>query len=128
MKHLTDEERLAYIEGQAEPAAADHVKECADCAAQIQAMRRSIQRLEDLEWPARMPRRAATTSPMLKWALAAGLALCVGFGFGRWSGPDARKIEASVKAEVSRDLQLQLLAAMREQKKSEIDPNAILSL
>jgi hypothetical protein len=128
MKHLNDEERLAFVEGRASKETADHVAQCAECAAEVDSWRRTINRLEHFEWSARQTRRSTIVSPAFKWALAAGLVLCVGFGLGRFSGPNAAEIQASVKAEVSRDLQKQLAMALREQRKSQVDSNAILGL
>ena len=127
MKHLTDEERLAFIEGRANTETTDHLAECADCAAEIQSWRRSIERLDHLEWPARVPRRAGIHSPVFKLALAASMVLCVGFALGRFTGPSAAEIKAAVKADVARDVQNQLAAALRE-RKPEIDATTILGL
>ena len=115
--HLTDEERLAYIEGRASTETTAHIKDCATCAAEIQSWRRSIQRLEDLEWPARAPRRATIHAPIFKLAAAAALAICIGFAFGRFSTPNA----AEIKAEIERDLHKTLLAEL--QKPADPQPN-----
>jgi hypothetical protein len=128
MKHLTDEERLAFLEGNATPEIASHVAQCPACAEEVQAWRRSIQRLEKLEWPARIPRHVSSPAPILKWALAAGIVLCAGFGLGRFTGPSLDEIKAAVKADVTHDLRQQLATVLRDQRKSEIDPNMILSL
>jgi hypothetical protein len=128
MKHLTDEERLAFVEGRASQEAANHVVECAECAAQVQAFRRSIKRLEELEWPARVPQRVTIHAPIFKLALAASIVLCVGFALGRFTGPNPQEIQAAVKAELSRDVQQQLAAALRERPAPEIDPNTIFTL
>lgn len=128
MKHLADEERLAFIEGRASKETTDHIAECAECAAEVQSWRRTVNRLEDLEWPARIPRRAAIHAPVFKLALAASIVLCVGFALGRFTGPTAAEIEAAVKADVSRDLQNQLATALRQKPKPEVDANTILGL
>ena len=120
--HLTDEQRLAYLEGRASTETAAHVKDCATCAAEIQSWRRTIQRLEDLEWPARVPRRAATYSPMLKWALAASMVLCVGFSLGRFTGPNAAEIQAAVKADLARDLETKLASLQKQDGKTDFTP------
>ena len=125
--HLTDEERLAYIEGHTSTETAAHVNQCAACAAEIQSWRRTIQRLEELEWPARMPRRATAPSPLLKWALAASMALCVGFGVGRLSGPNAAEIQAAVKADLARDLETKLTAALEQKNGAQPDLTPILA-
>jgi hypothetical protein len=128
MKHLTDEERLACVEGHASKEAKDHVAQCAECAAELESWRRSIQRLENFDWPGRIPRRASILAPVFKWAIAASVVLCIGFGLGRFTGPSAAQIEARVKADVTRDVQQQLLAATRNQQKAAIDSTAILAL
>jgi hypothetical protein len=128
MKHLTDEERLAFVEGRASNETTAHVAECAECAAEIQSWRRTINRLEHLEWPARVPRRASIHAPVFKLALAASIVLCIGFALGRFAGPNPSEIKAAVKAEVARDLQNQLAAALHGQRKPEVDANTILGL
>jgi hypothetical protein len=128
MNHLNDEERLAFLEGHAPKENIEHVNQCAMCASEIESLRHSIQRLENFDWPAKMPRRARSLSPLINWALAAGIVLCVGFGLGRFTGPNATQIEAKVKADVTREVQRHLVAALREQRKSEIDPNTIVAL
>jgi hypothetical protein len=125
--HLTDEQRLAYLEGRASTETAAHLDQCPTCAAEIQSWRRTIQRLEDLEWPARVPRRATTYSPMLKWAMAASMVLCVGFGLGRFSGPDAAEIQAAVKADLVRDLETKLAAAFEQKAGAQPDLTPILA-
>src|SRR5947199_10666 len=52
MKHLNDEERLAIIEGRANSEAAERLKACAECAAEVDAWRRSTRKLETFDWPA----------------------------------------------------------------------------
>src|SRR5689334_880367 len=123
MKHLNDEERLAFMEGRASKENSDHVAECAQCAAEIRSMRRTIKRLEHFEWPVRAPRGAGFEAPIFKLAMAAGIVLCVGFGLGRFTGPNA----AEIKAEITRELQPQL-AALRAQSKPEIDANTVLAM
>jgi hypothetical protein len=128
MKHLTDEERLAFVEGRASKESSDHIDQCAECAAQVQAFRRSIKRLEELEWPARVPQRATIHAPIFKLALAASIVLCVGFALGRFTGPNPAEIQAAVKAELSHDVQQQLAAALHERPTPEIDMNTIFTL
>lgn len=121
--HLTDEERLAYIEGRATKSTTQHLENCADCAAEIQSWRRSIERLENLEWPAPMPRRTTSPAPLLKWAIAASIVLCVGFGLGRFTGPNTAEIQSAVKAEVTRDLETKLAALQpKQQAKTDLTP------
>jgi hypothetical protein len=123
--HLTDEERLAYLEGRATTSTTQHLDHCAECAAEIQTWRRTVQRLENLEWPAPMPRRV-TPAPLLKWAIAASIVLCVGFSLGRFTGPNAAQIQAAVKAEVTRDLETKL-AALQPKQSATTDLKPILA-
>ena len=127
MKHLNDEQRLAFLEGRADKETAAHLAECAECAASVESWRRTIKRLEHFEWPARSSRRAAIYSPVFKLAMAASVVLCVGFALGRFTGPNAAEIQARVKADVTHYVQQQLSAALREKQKSEIDLNVVLA-
>lgn len=114
MKHLTDEERLAFIEGRVTNEAADHLKTCADCDAEIRAMRQSIDRLQRLEWPGRLRRRRAN-APFFRWAAAAALILCAGFLAGRASGPNVDEIKTQVAKDVRESLRKELLASLPAQ-------------
>jgi hypothetical protein len=128
MKHLNDDERLAYLEGRASSEITDHASQCAECAAAIAAWRRSAQRLQHFDWPTPIRHRSAPAAPMLKWAIAAGIVLCVGFSLGRLTGPSAAKIQAAVKADVLREIQKQRPASPPDQSKPQIDANTILAL
>jgi hypothetical protein len=111
MKHLTDEERLALIEGRAGDEAVEHAKGCAECSAQLNAMRRSIQKLERFDWPVRSastPRRIPF--PALRWAAAAALAICAGFAAGKLSAPNAAEIKAQLATELRQEMSRELQA------------------
>src|SRR5262245_16026231 len=59
-----------------------HLAECRTCAAQLQTWRASMNALD--QWalpPVRRPARQWV--PVLKWAVAAGVVLALGFGIGR---------------------------------------------
>lgn len=124
--HLTNEERLAYIEGRATTSTTQHLDNCVECAAEIESWRRSIQRLEDLEWPARLPRRSTSPASLLKWAIAASVVLCIGFGMGRFTGPNETEIQTRVKAEVTRDIETKL-ATLRQMQSGPTDLAPILA-
>ena len=128
MKHLTDEERLAFLEGAASKETTDHLQQCPQCAAEVESWQRSIQRLGTFDWPQQARRPATLATPVFKWAIAAGIVLCAGFALGRLTGPNAAQIEASVKTQITRDLQQQLASAAKDQKKFEVDSRAILTL
>jgi hypothetical protein len=127
MKHLNDDERLAFLEGRAGKDIAAHISECPECSASVQSWRQTIERLEHFEWPARSPRRATIHSPIFKFALAASIVLCIGFALGRFTGPNAAEIQARVKADITRDVQQQLATALHEKQKAEIDLNILLA-
>ena len=110
MKHLTDDERLAFIEGRAAAEVGAHLKECAECAAEVNAWQRSIEKLENFNWPARRERTRRFPFPALKLAAAAALAISVGVGIGRMSAPDASQIKAQVAAELRQELKRELAA------------------
>jgi hypothetical protein len=57
MKHLSDEERLSFIEGNASSEVIEHVKTCAACEAEALAMRQSIEQLQTFAWPGRSGRK-----------------------------------------------------------------------
>jgi hypothetical protein len=113
MKHLTDEERLGLIEGRANAEAAAHAKECADCAAEITAMRQSIHQLKHFSWPAPMRRQSKIAQPFFRWAAAAALVLCAGIAIGRATAPDAAQIKADVAREVREALRQEALAQVK---------------
>jgi hypothetical protein len=104
MKHLTDEERLAFIEGHASFEAAAHLQSCAECAAQIGAMRESITRLQNFSFPAPLRPRRAVGSPWFRWAAAAAVILSAGFLTGRATGPSPAQIKAQVAQELRETL------------------------
>jgi hypothetical protein len=72
-----------------------------------------------------MPRRSSP-APLFKWAIAASMVLCVGFGLGRFTGPNAAEIQAAVKAEVTRDLETKL-AALQPKQPAKTDLTPILA-
>src|SRR5688572_17929444 len=99
MKHLSDEERLNFIEGNASSDVAEHLKACAECDAEVRAMQQSVERLKSFAWPQPLTRRKVT-APIFRWAAAAAAVLLFGFAVGRASGPSAAEIKAQVAQEV----------------------------
>jgi hypothetical protein len=128
MKHLTDEDRLKVIEGNASPEAAEHVKACMECAGEVRAMRQSMERLHEFSWPAPMRRRRAVAAPIFRWAAAAALFLAVGILVGRASGPSAAEIKAQVAQEVRESLRKELLASVKTAPPSQPAPREVLEL
>src|SRR5215212_3026159 len=95
MKHPNRNEWVPYVCGEATPDAVQtlnqHLAECADCRAVVENWRRTLQRLDAWQLPARRSRRSVA-GPVIKWAAAAALVLGIGFALGRAisPGPDAK--------------------------------------
>lgn len=115
MNHPKDEEWLPYIDGEASSEMRArlnaHLDECPACAAQVAAMRRTVQRLQKLPRPEGRSVRPAWGGTIVKWALAAALVLCAGFGLGRLTTPSAATLQAEALAQVREELKTDLLAA-----------------
>jgi len=119
MKHPTQEEWLAYLEeGEAHADSrrlTDHLQNCPDCAAELAGWQRSIRRLRNSRWPLRQRTNLRWGNALLRWSVAALVVLGIGFSLGRWSMPDASRLQASIANQVKRqvlaDLQADILAA-----------------
>ena len=109
MNHPNREEWAPYIFGEAKPEARQrltrHLQECANCRAEINIWQRSLNRLDAWEVPD-PPRPAAQWAPALRWAVAAGIILCLGFGIGRLSSAsaNAEKVRAAIEPEIRKHL------------------------
>lgn len=106
MKHPNSETWAAYLAGDLPKAeqitAADHLKTCPECAAQITQWKAAIDHLE--RW--RLPRRNARSRsgfPILKWAAAAIIVLGLTFVLGRISTLPATDLD-SVRAALAPEL------------------------
>jgi len=129
MNHPNHEQWLPYLEGEASPEAAkqmsEHLKACPQCAAEMEARRRTIQRLQRMAWPQRRRAGQSWIAPAFKWGLAAAIVLGLGFGLGRVSAPNARQIEAAVstqvREEVRQEMRGDLLAAFASDSHSTKD-------
>src|SRR5947207_14089864 len=119
MEHPTYEELLAHLEdagaGEAQDKVKRHLDNCPQCAAELAGWRRTIQRLEDYNWPTKQDQRLALTRRMVKWAAAAVLVLGIGFGVGRLSSGNALTqpaLAATVKQQVRDQLKSELLTVL----------------
>jgi hypothetical protein len=129
MNHPKQEEWLPYLDGEAAPETArrlaEHLKHCPECAAEIAGWQRSIQKLQQLDWPHPLRTGASWIWPTLKWGIAAAIVVGVGFTLGRASAPDAGKIKAEtiaqVRAELRQEMQSDLLAALAADPQSAKD-------
>jgi len=115
MNHPRDEEWVPYIDGEASDETqgrlSAHLEQCPACAAHVAAMGRTIQRLQKLPWPEGRSVKPAWAGNAVKWALAAALVLCAGFGLGRLTTPRAATLKAEALAQLQQELKTDLLAA-----------------
>ena len=106
MKHPTSETWALFasdmLPAEERQSLAAHLNECGTCAAEVEQLRKTIDRLTQFDFPAQ--RKARWNRDTLRWAAAAALLLAAGFLAGRMqsdSQPLARHraaIESSVRA------------------------------
>jgi hypothetical protein len=95
-----------------------HLQSCPDCAAQLgewQAARKNLD-----AW--RLPRagqraRMAFAAPAFKWAAAAVILLCAGFGAGRLASaaPNVEKMRAAIEPQIRQQLRQELAREFHEE-------------
>jgi len=107
MNHHTPEEWLLYMDDTAPPELADalrqHAASCPECAAELEAWKRSASRLRKLAFPAPYAARGRAAA-VVRLALAASIALVFGFALGRMSQPSAAEIRQAVAAQMRNEL------------------------
>jgi hypothetical protein len=108
VKHPSEQEWMGWLYGEvsrAEKASlAAHLKECGGCRAEVNRWERAQSAL-DLDKTVTPRVRAEIPAPWLKWGIAAGLALMIGFSAGRRAGAsDVQAMRASLKVELSAEL------------------------
>jgi len=141
MKHPNRDELAPFVFGETSPATTrelnNHLRECADCRAQVEAWRRTLKRLDAWKIPAgREP--AFRFPPAVKWAAAAAIVLAIGFALGRFvpSSPDPKlmaRLESSLRekmtAQVNEQIRVGVAAELdRGVKKSELVSAKALAL
>jgi hypothetical protein len=120
MKHPTPEELVSWIYGEG-PNLSAHVKECAECRAQVETWRGTMKTLDDL--PSPVTRRRFGPAPV-RWAAAAALFVVIGIVGGRLAFSTS---EAKLRATMNREMQEQretlagLVAANAEKLESEFE-------
>lgn len=131
MKHPEREEWVPLLFGEIEPARREeleaHLRACPDCAAEIQAWRTSLTRLDAWKVPARATRATRASrwnyQPMA-WAAAALLMLGVGLGLGYWASPgqsNSRALEARLADLEKRSAQtVEALVSTRAQQSEDL--------
>jgi Putative zinc-finger len=115
MKHPEREEWIPFIFGEADAGRKrqleSHLDDCAECREEIQSWQRSLGRLDSWKLPP-VAKRPTSFAPLMKWAAAAAVVLCVGFAMGRSSAhADAEKLRAAVE----RDLRGELAQIARDE-------------
>jgi len=101
MKHPTPEELVSWIYGEGPKQLSAHVKECAECRAQVETWRGTMKTLDDL--PAPVTRRRFAPVPV-RWAAAAALFLLLGIIMGRFAFSTN---EANLRATMQKEMQQQ---------------------
>lgn len=108
MEHPTYEQLLSLVEGTSPAASAkelmEHLDICPQCAAEVAGWQRTIQKLQNCEWPKSERVRPAFSGLSFKWAAAAVLILGIGFGFGRFSPASTARLKQQVRDELKTDL------------------------
>jgi hypothetical protein len=101
MKHPTPEELVSWIYGEGPKQLNAHVKECAECRAQVETWRGTMKALDEL--PAPVTRRPLAPAPV-RWAAAAALFLLLGIIMGRLAFSTS---EANLRATMQKEMQQQ---------------------
>jgi hypothetical protein len=97
-----------------------HLEQCDACAKQVKSWRASMTALDEWELPAIRRAPVRRWQPVLKWAAAAAVVLCVGFFLGRQTTNAAselatlKKSVAQLAATVERDREFNALNAADE--------------
>jgi hypothetical protein len=109
MNHPKREEWIPLLFGEAEGESKqrleEHLQSCAACAAEVNAWRRTVGRLDAWKLP-KARRTRAFPVRSLAWAAAAAIVIGA-FAIGRFSAPglDAQKLRAELKSELSAEIQ-----------------------
>jgi negative regulator of sigma E activity len=94
---------MAFLYGEVAPERTreldQHLVECAACAEQVSAWRSGMSALDDWKLPAMRATRPWAL-PVVKWAAAAAVVLCVGFVLGRQTSPASAEL-TELKASVT---------------------------
>ncbi len=97
VKHPSAEEWMDFLYGELAPERRRelgvHLSQCAACAGQVKTWRTGMTALDEWTLPA-MRRAPSQWQPVLKWAAAAAVVLCLGFALGRQTSPAAKEVAA----------------------------------
>ncbi len=122
MNHPSKEELISFLYDEVSPkektALSAHFEKCAECRQQLAGWQQT--RNDLTTWKvADAPKRSVTFAPTLRWAMAAGFMLLVGFGLGRFQAPrvDARKLQSDIQSKLQENFQQQLAEARTADRK-----------
>jgi hypothetical protein len=116
MNHPKREDWVPFLYGETTPGVRRqlkaHLRDCAECRAEIEAWGRTVQRLEAWKLPS-ASLRPDWFAPALKWAAAAVLVLAASFAFGRLTSQHA--LEARLRARLEPQLRQEVAQMVRQE-------------
>ena len=121
MNHPTAEKWMSYLYDELNAgelsALKNHLGECAECRERLETWRSACKGLDAWSCPPRRARKRVVAPFVLKWAAAAGLILCVGFGVGRFtsSSPNSEKIRAALEPQIRQELRSEFAQMLHDE-------------
>jgi anti-sigma factor RsiW len=119
MTHPRPEEWMSYLYGELpreeKTRLKAHLNGCAGCRIDVKRWQGAMKSLD--QWQITAPRRAParTWEPVLKWGMAAALALGIGFSAGRYFLP-ASANAAALRASLKSEIRAELIADLKQQQ------------
>jgi len=114
MSHPNSEQWMSYLYDELDSAEraslSAHLQGCQDCKAKVSDWRATRKNLDTWRLAPVKRRRAAFAPPVFKWAAAAALCLCVGFGVGRLTSAtvSVEKLRAAIEPQLRQEVALML--------------------
>jgi len=118
MSHPKREEWVPYVFGESNAQAhrhlSAHLDVCSECRAEVQAWKKSLNRLDAWKVPA-APRQLRLLGHAINWAAAAAVVLLVGFGVGRVSATkvDLVKVRTAIEPQIRQEVSQQVERIIR---------------
>jgi len=133
MKHPSRDQWAPFVFGESSPDTArmlnQHLSECSECKAQVDAWKRTLKRLDSWQVaPRRNARRLAL--PVIPWAAAAAIVLAIGFALGRSAAVPAKTVaalESSIRASLQKEWQDQLRNGVAGEVQRQMAQNQLAS-
>lgn len=119
MNHPNPEEWVPYLYGEAGPAKRQdlkaHLQSCPECRQEVEAWRRSMNRLDHWKVPSAERRPTGASLGLWRWATAAAAVLLAGVWIGRATAPrlDPQQVRAAITPELRRELSTEAVEAAR---------------